>query len=56
LKYDPVGAALRRRVAAGECPFCGAKLVQPKLKPMAAKVCLNEKCGRGRGRQVKMRG
>jgi len=61
-RYNPVNEAIRRRQAEGTCIFCGGPLTERKLllagkrKGEPEKVCLNEKCGRGRGRQVKIRG
>jgi hypothetical protein len=52
MTYDPVGAALRRRQAAGVCLICGGKLVVGKVRlapvgdQVVPKHCVNWKDGR----------
>jgi hypothetical protein len=46
MKYDPVGAALRRRKDAGVCLVCGGELVDVKK---LGKVCINKDDGRHMG-------
>ncbi len=61
-RYDPVADALCRRQAEGRCLFCGGELSERKLtlpgrkKGETEKVCLNEGCGRGKPRGVRLHG